>query len=117
MKLSLTSLWSSATQSPTPGQYGARSQMLEYDQMLVWVTLILMLFGMVMVYSASISLPDSPKYAGYTNNHFLVRQAIFIALSVVVGFGVFHIKIEVWQKYAPCLFVFTLILRPVSLAP
>jgi cell division protein FtsW len=91
--------------------------MLDYDQMLVWVTIILMLFGMVMVYSASISLPDSPKYAGYTNNHFLVRQAIFISLSIVVGYGVFHIKIEFWQKYAPYLFVFTLILLVAVLIP
>ena len=38
----------------------ARSKMLEYDQALIWVTLALMLFGIVMVYSASIALPDSP---------------------------------------------------------
>jgi len=109
MKPILSSLWSP--------QSGARSQMLDYDQMLVWVTIILMLFGMVMVYSASISLPDSPKYAGYTNNHFLVRQAIFISLSILVGYGVFHIKIEFWQKYAPYLFVFTLILLVAVLIP
>ena len=109
MKTILSSLW-----SPQPGN---RSQMLEYDQMLVWVTMLLMLFGMVMVYSASISLPDSPKYAGYTNNHFLVRQAMFIGLSMLAGFGVFHIKVEVWQKYAPYLFVFTLVLLVAVLIP
>ena len=52
--------------------------MMEYDQPLVWVTLLLMLFGMVMVYSASIALPDSPKFANYKNNYFLQRQAMFI---------------------------------------
>ena len=51
------------------------SKMMEYDQPLVWVTLLLMLFGMVMVYSASISLPDSPKFAAYKNTYFLQRQA------------------------------------------
>ena len=109
MKTILSSLWS----PPSSG----RSQMLEYDQMLVWVTVILMLFGMVMVYSASISLSDSPKYAGYTNNHFLVRQAIFIGFSLLVGYVVFNIKIEVWQKYAPYLFVLTLILLVAVLIP
>lgn len=98
-------------------QTNVRSQMMEYDQMLVWVTLILMLFGMVMVYSASISLPDSPKYAGYANNHFLVRQAMFIGLSVLAGYGVFHIRIEAWQKYAPYLFALTLILLVAVLIP
>ena len=101
MRIRLTSFWNA--------QQGNRSQMLDYDQMLVWVTVLLMLFGMVMVYSASISLPDSPKYGGYTNNYFLVRQALFIAIGISVGFGVFHIKVESWQKYAPYLFVFTLL--------
>jgi hypothetical protein len=51
--------------------------MMEYDQPLVWVVLLLMLFGMVMVYSASIALPDSPKFAYLAgkNNYFLLRQA------------------------------------------
>lgn len=94
-----------------------RSLLLEYDQMLVWVTVLLMLLGMIMVYSASISLPDSPKYASYANNHFVIRQALFISISFVVGFGVFHIKIEFWQKYAPYLFVFTLVLLIAVLIP
>lgn len=59
-----------------------RSKMMEYDQPLIWVVVLLMLFGMVMVYSASISLPDSPKYASYKNNHFLIRQAIFVTASL-----------------------------------
>ena len=61
------------------------SKMMEYDQPLVWVTLLLMLFGMVMVYSASIALHDSPKYANYKNAYFLQRQAIFIAISLIAG--------------------------------
>lgn len=109
MKTILSSLWSQPSAN--------RSQMLDYDQMLVWVTLLLMLFGMVMVYSASISLPDSPKYAGYSNYHFLLRQALFITLSMAVGFGVFHIRVEIWQKYAPYLFVFTLVLLVAVLIP
>ncbi len=94
-----------------------RPALLEYDQMLVWVTVLLMLLGMVMVYSASISLPDSPKYAGYTNTHFLARQALFISISLAVGFGVFHIKIEFWQKYAPYLFACALLLLIAVLIP
>jgi cell division protein FtsW len=94
-----------------------RSKMMEYDQPLVWVTVLLMLFGMVMVYSASISLPDSPKYAKYSNTHFLTRQATFIAVSMIVSLFVFRIKIETWQKAAPYLFVATLILLLLVLVP
>jgi len=94
-----------------------RSRMMQYDQPLVWVVLLLMLFGMVMVYSASIALPDSPKYANYNNSYFLVRQAMFICFSLVVGMVVFRIKIETWQKMAPYLFVGTLVLLAMVLIP
>ncbi|WP_246464519.1 putative lipid II flippase FtsW [Undibacterium seohonense] len=91
--------------------------MMEYDQALVWVTLILMVFGMVMVYSASISLPDSPKYANYKNNHFLVRQAMFVTVSILASFIVFRLRVEDWQKLAPYLFVATLVLLVLVLIP
>lgn len=94
-----------------------RSRMMEYDQPLVWVVLLLMLFGMVMVYSASIALPDSPKYANYKTWHFLVRQAMFIGVSLIAGLIVFRIKIETWQKWTPYLFVGTLILLALVLIP
>ena len=60
------------------------SKMMDYDQPLVWVTVLLMLFGLVMVYSASIALPDSPKFAylGDKNEYFLYRQMMYIAVSM-----------------------------------
>jgi len=58
------------------------SKMMDYDQPLVWVTVILMLFGLVMVYSASIALPDSPKFAYLQdkNEYFLYRQMMYIGV-------------------------------------
>jgi cell division protein FtsW len=93
------------------------SKMMEYDQPLVWVTLLLMLFGMVMVYSASISLSDSPKFANYKNTYFLQRQAIFIAISLIAGLFVFRIKVATWQRIAPWLFVVTLVLLTLVFVP
>jgi cell division protein FtsW len=95
------------------------SKMMEYDQPLVWVVLLLMLFGMVMVYSASIALPDSPKFAylANKNSYFLVRQALFIAISLAGGLFVFRIPIAAWQRWAPMLFVLTLILLALVLVP
>ena len=80
---------------------GQRSSMLEYDQSLVWVTTLLLLLGMVMVYSASVSLPDSPKYAGYKNHHFLARQAMFIAFGLIAGLLAFRVRIEQWERWTP----------------
>jgi cell division protein FtsW len=100
-----------------PNTLAQRSKMMEYDQPLVWVVLTLMLFGMVMVYSASIALPDSPKYANYTNSHFLIRQAIFITAALCAGFVVFRLPIQLWQRAAPYLFVGTMVLLVLVLIP
>ncbi|MES2130552.1 MAG: putative lipid II flippase FtsW [Pseudomonadota bacterium] len=93
------------------------SKMMEYDQPLVWVTFLLMLLGLVMVYSASISLPDSPKFANYKNNYFLTHQAAFICAALTVGLFVFRIRVETWQRLAPWLFVATLVLLVLVLVP
>lgn len=96
---------------------GQRSSMKEYDQPLVWVTLLLLLSGLVMVYSASVSLPDSPKYANYKTHHFLIRQAAFICIGLFLGLLAFRVKIEQWQKAAPMLFVVALGLMVLVLIP
>jgi cell division protein FtsW len=93
------------------------SKMMEYDQPLVWVVVLLMMMGMVMVYSASISLPDASKFSSYSNSYFLTRQAIFIAISMTAGYFVFRIPIAVLQKAAPYLFGFTLLLLVLVLIP
>lgn len=108
--------FASAATKPVPGMV-QRSRMMEYDQPLVWVVVLLMLFGMVMVYSASISLPDSRKYANYTNHHFLVRQATFICIAMVAALFAFRVRIETWQKWAPYMFVGVLILLVLVLVP
>jgi cell division protein FtsW len=106
------------SESPAPLDGRARhSKMMEYDLPLIWCVVLLMLFGMVMVYSASISLPDSPKFAAYKNHYFLQRQAIFIAVSMLAGAVVFRVRIQDWQKAAPYLFIITLALLTFVLIP
>lgn len=116
MKMTLP--WLGANEvSPTDVRIGQRSSMLEYDQPLVWVTLLLLLGGVVMVYSASISLPDSPKYANYKNHHFLLRQTTFVLIGLLAGLFAFRLKIEQWQKAAPTLFIISLVLMVLVLIP
>ncbi len=103
--------------SPADGSLGQRSSMREYDQALLWVTLLLLLLGMVMVYSASVSLPDSPKYANYKNHHFLLRQAAFIGFGLLAGAFAFRMRIEQWEKWTPFLFVGALLLMFLVLVP
>ena len=103
--------------APPSEALAQRPRIAEYDQVLIWVTVLLMLFGLIMVYSASIALPDSPKYASYHNNHFLVRQAVFIGVSLIAGALAFRVPMKTWQKVAPYLFVGKLILLALVLVP
>jgi cell division protein FtsW len=91
--------------------------MMEYDQLLVWAILSLALIGLVMVYSASITLADGPKYANYSSNHFLVRHLISLGIATFVGFWVFKIPVKAWDKLAPYLFAFTILLLIAVLIP
>jgi len=88
-----------------------------YDQGLVWVTLILLGIGLVMVYSASIALAEADKATGHQTSYFLVRQAVYLVISLVAGFIAFQVPTEVWQKMAPYLFLAGMLLLVLVLIP
>ena len=94
-----------------------RSRMMEYDQLLVWAVLSLMLIGLVMVYSASITLADGPKYANYSSNFFLIRHMISLVIALGVGIWVFKIPSKMWDRYSPLIFGFTVLLLIAVLIP
>ena len=108
---------SSSSSQASAGVTSHRSKMMDYDQLLASVILLLLLFGVVMVYSASIALPDSPKYAGYSHLHFLQRQLAYVAMGLIAGYCVFRVPVAVWHKAAPYLFLLTLLLLALVLIP
>jgi len=119
MRLALSSfmkLFGGAGSEPL-ATHARQSQMTNYDQPLVWVIMLLLLLGVVMVYSASISLPDSPKYANYKTTHFLTRQALFVCVSLLAALVVVRIPVATWQRWAPYMFAATLVLLAVVLFP
>lgn len=87
------------------------------DVALVWVVAALLLFGLVMVYSASVALPDSPRFANYKPTHFLVRHMFAIALGGGLATVAFSVPMRVWEKWAPALFVVGLALLVLVLVP
>lgn len=94
-----------------------RSRMMDYDQLLVWAVLSLALIGLVMVYSASITLADGPKYANYSSNFFLIRHVISLSIAIGVGIWAFKIPTKVWDRYSPIIFGFTVLLLIAVLIP
>ena len=88
-----------------------------FDQALLWVTVALLAFGLVMVYSASIAMPDNPKFARYAHTYFLTRHAFFLVISFVAALITFQVPVALWEKAAPWLFVASLVLLVVVLIP
>ena len=78
----------------------ARVPLPEFDQALVWTTLLLMGLGLVMVYSASIAIAEGSRATGYQPTYFLLRHGVFLAAAVV-----FQVPMRVWQQAAPYLFL------------
>jgi cell division protein FtsW len=88
-----------------------------FDQALVWVVVGLLLWSTVMVYSASIALPDNPKFARYEPLHFVLRHGISMALGAMVAWVVFQVPVKSWERAAPLLFAVALLLLIVVLIP
>ncbi|MFC5498652.1 putative lipid II flippase FtsW [Caenimonas terrae] len=88
-----------------------------FDQALLWVTVALLAFGLVMVYSASIAMPDNPKFARYAHTYFLTRHAFFMVISFVAALITFQVPVATWERVAPWLFVASLLLLVVVLIP
>lgn len=83
-----------------------------YDRQLVWLSLILMLAGLVMVTSAS--LPVSYSHYDYPF-HYMIRHAFYLCLAVGVMGVVLHIPIQQWQKKSGLLLALCFVLLVVVL--
>jgi cell division protein FtsW len=100
--------------SVSPGQ---PTRVHGVDQALIWVTVALLALGLVMVYSASVALPDSPRFARYAPTHFLTRQVLALVMGFAAALVVVQVPIAFWERWAPWLFVSALALLVVVLVP
>ena len=96
---------------------GRPTQLQGFDVTLVWVVVALMAFGLLMVYSASIALPDSPRFAKYLPTHFLTRHLVAIGFGLIAGLITVQIPVAVWERWAPWVFVAALLLLVAVLIP
>lgn len=94
-----------------------RTALPVFDRPLLAATLMLTLFGLLMVYSASIALADGPRYESYGRYYFVIRHALFIVVGVVLAMFTATVPMRVWQKLAVPLFAFSIFLLLVVLIP
>jgi cell division protein FtsW len=95
----------------------ANTVLPDYDYPLLWVTLFILGFGLVMVYSASIALAEADPHTHYRYTYFLVRHAIFLAVGLTSGMLAFTVPTTTWQRLSPYLFMIGLALLVVVLIP
>ena len=91
-------------------QRGASVHVTGFDQPLLWVVFALMAWGLVMVYSASIALPDNPRFENYAHTHFVLRHGLSMAIGFVAALLAFQVPMRRWEQLAPWLFALALLL-------
>ncbi|MDP2828758.1 MAG: putative lipid II flippase FtsW [Sulfuricellaceae bacterium] len=89
----------------------------EYDQALLWFSLLLLIFGLVMVYSSSIATAGASRQTGFQETYYLLRQSVFLAIALLAAALTFQVPMRVWQKAAPWLFLGGMILLVIVLIP
>ena len=89
----------------------------EIDLTLLWSGLILLLIGMVMVYSASIAIAEAGRFTGNHPAYYLVRHGVFLAVGLVAAGVAFQVPLTSWQQFAPWLFVAGFVLLLLVLVP
>jgi len=96
---------------------GVPARLAGFDQTLVAVAVALVALGVVMVYSASVALPDNPRFSRYAPMHFLNRHLFSVGLAFVMGLAVLQVPIAFWEKHASRIFIAALVLLLVVLVP
>ena len=91
-----------------------RARLDNYDLPMMMVVGALILLGTVMVYSASITLGDSPRYhVGPT--HFLLRHLFAVGLAFVGAVIALSVPMSAWERLAPAIFLGALALLAIVL--
>jgi cell division protein FtsW len=96
---------------------GGASASAELDPLLLWPALFLLLFGLVMVYSASIATAEGSQFTGHQSSYFLLRHSVFLVIGLVAGVVAFQVPLRFWEDLSPWLFLAGVLLLVVVLVP
>jgi len=85
-----------------------------FDGVLVVCVLLLLGLGLVMVTSASISIADRQTGEPF---YFLLRQASFVALGLLIGAAVLRLPMAFWERVGPIGLLLAMVLLIVLFLP
>ncbi len=95
----------------------ASTRFTEVDEGLLWLIALILLTGLVMVYSASIAFAEGSKFTSYRADYFLVRHAASLVAGVIAAWIAFQVPVALWQRAALPLFLFGVALLVLVLIP
>jgi len=93
------------------------ASVLGLDQALIWMVIGLLAWSIVMVYSASIAMPDNPRFGKIAPTHFLLRHSMSIGMAFVGALLAFQVSMATWERMARKLFLVSLVLLVAVLIP
>ena len=99
------------------GSARAGARFTEVDEGLLWLAALILLTGLVMVYSSSIAFAEGSKFTGYRADYFLVRHAASLAAGLIAAWIAFQVPVALWQRAALPLFLFGVALLVLVLIP
>ena len=100
-----------------PALDAPRRMPAEVDLTLLWSGLLLLVLGMVMVYSASIAIAEAGRFTGNHPTYYLIRHGVFLTIGLVAAGIAFQVPLTTWQRIAPWLFVAGFVLLMLVLIP
>lgn len=87
---------------------------ITFDRSLLFSALTLLIIGLVMVGSASISMADGKLDQPF---YYFTRQFVFSVIGLSFAWLVYSVHLSTWQRYAPHLLLFGTVLLVLVLIP
>lgn len=87
---------------------------MKFDKVLLTVVLALLIYGLLMVTSASMVISD--RIYGYPF-HYFFRQGVYLIMGIVLAVLAWRVPLATWRRYSGCLVVLGLILLALVLIP
>lgn len=85
-----------------------------YDKWLIGVTFGLLIIGLMMVASSSITISTKFYHQPF---HFFIRQASYLMIGIFMSLIIMRIEIETWKKISTPLIILTLFFLCIVLVP
>lgn len=91
-----------------------RKKSIYYDPWILLSSVMLLGLGLIMVASSSVVISDRAFNYPF---HYLIRQAIFLGLGIILGMTATRIHLALWQKISPYLLILSFLLLILILIP